>query len=101
MRHAEQLTRQFRAIPRERFREKLARTVGGVVMAGAGFASLYLQNRGLLPKGDWLERLGLALVALGCLSASFEFLTAPVRFAVATLRDVLAALAARNGPPTP
>jgi hypothetical protein len=101
MKHTENLTQQFRAIPRERFREKLTRTVGGVVMAGAGFGSLYLQNRGLLPKGDWLERVGLALVALGCLAASYEFLTAPVRFAVATLRDVLAALASRSTPPAP
>jgi hypothetical protein len=97
MSHVKQLTQTFRAMPPSRFREKLARTVTGVLLAVVGFGTLYAQTRGYLGKGEWLERFGIGAVGLGSLTASYEFVSAPLRFAVATLKDIMAAFG-RGGP---
>ncbi len=96
MSHVKNLTQTFRAMPPSRFKEKLARTVTGIVLAGVGFATLYAQNRGLLGKNEWLERFGIGAVGLGCLTASYEFVSAPLKFAVAILKDILGAVAGRK-----
>lgn len=91
MSHVKQLTQTFRAMPPERFKDKLGRTVMGVFLAAVGFGTLYAQNRGYLGKNEWLERIGMGMVAVGCLTASYEFISAPLRFAVALLKDILKA----------
>ena len=91
MSHVKQLTQTFRAMPPERFKDKLGRTVAGMFLAAVGFGTLYAQNRGYLPKGEWLERFGIGAVGIGCLTASYEFVSAPLRFAVALLKDILKA----------
>lgn len=99
MSHVKNLTTSFKAMPPERFKDKLGRTIAGVLLALVGFGSLYAQNRGYLPKGEWLERIGLALVALGCLTASYEFISLPVRWLVALVKDLLAFRKANGNPP--
>ena len=97
--HVANVTNRLKAIPPERFRSKLGRTIGGACLAAAGMGVLYLLNGNLLPKNAWLERVGIAAIALGFLSASMEFVRAPVDYALAVARTILDLMRGRNGTP--
>ena len=90
LRNVANLTQSFRGIPPEKFKDKLARSVAGVLLAAAGFGVLWAFNVGILGKSPWLERVGIAAVAVGFLTASFEFVAAPLRYAVALAKDIAA-----------
>jgi len=90
MTHREALNARFQAIPPEKFARKLKRTGTGLVVAATGpLLKLFVVDT--LP---WT--IIVAFVAIGFLTVSGELLMAPIRLAIATLRDLLAALGTRN-----
>ena len=92
------VTQRITAIPAEKRDSKIKRTVGGILLAAAGFGMLYAQNRGIVAKelSVWFERVGVASIALGFLSASLEFVKLPLDYALALAKDI-AKLVRGNG----
>lgn len=90
MTHREHATRRIRAIPRERLARKIARTGLGVAVVGAAL---------LAGREGWPWYAVLALGGVGFHIISAELVEGAVRWAVGTLRDIIAALTRRNGAP--
>ncbi len=89
MSHIKDATQQFRAIPPERLTTKIKRTiVGAGIIACAVFA-----GRAGWP---WYAVLGIGGVGAHVLSA--ELVEKAGKWAVALIRDVLKAVAGKNGP---
>ena len=91
MTHRQVISTQIRAIPPEKFARKVKRTVTGLAVAAAG-PGLKLLVVETLP---W--PVVVAFVAIGFLTVSGEILLAPIRLAIASLRDLLGALGRRAG----
>ena len=95
--HVGLVTQRFLAIPPEKFTQKLQRTIGGVLLALAGVGLLALVNRGFVGKNEWLERIAVGAIGVGCLSASFEFIKAPLDYALAFAKDIVKLIRGKNG----
>lgn len=87
MTHTSQVTASLKAIPRARWRYKLIK----LVIAAGLLALLYFVA---IPK-DWSTAVVLAIAAAIGYCISEDFMRALVRFLVAAIRDVLAAI--KNG----
>lgn len=83
--HREELREGWRQIPRQKIASMILRTIFGLGFAAAGPAiHLWVID---IP---WWAVLGFVFV--GAVTASGQLLMAPVRFAVAALKDLLAAV---------
>lgn len=93
MTHRAAVTDEFKAIPRHRWRYK----IGRLVLAGGLIALLVFVA---LPK-NWAVGvdLGIAVAAGYCISE--DLTRGVVRFIVATVRDMVNAIAGKNGNPPP
>lgn len=84
MSHVNQTTQKFRAIPTERFRTKVWRTIGGVLIVAA---AAYLRKFDLLP-----ERYATGAMIVGGLTASYEIVQAPLAYLIAFGKDAAAVI---------
>lgn len=81
--HREQLREEFSKVPKHRFAQMVQRTFWGLLVAACGPAlHLWIVD---LP---WWIIVG--FVAVGMVTASGQLMMAPVRFVLASLKDLLA-----------
>lgn len=84
MSHINDATQQFRKIPAERFKNKIARTIGGIaIVIGAAL----LRKYDLLP-----ERYATGAMVVGGLTASYEIVQAPLAYLLAFGKDAAAVI---------
>lgn len=93
MTHLKEATRQFKAIPPERFKNKAGRTVAGVALFAAGA----LAKRWELLADNYAT----GFMVVGGLTASYEFVKAPLTFGVALAKDLANIVRGKNGNGTP
>lgn len=83
--HVGKLTTTLKAIPAEKARQKIGRTIAGALMlAGGLFGGRWLKSADLLHSRE----IATAAVILGATMMSFEYVTAPIKFALAAAKDI-------------
>lgn len=94
MSNVKQLTQSFRAIPPEKFRKKLGRTVFGI---GLIVLALRFGPQIKALTGAYADRVIAGMLIVGAVMASFEFLAAPFLFGIAQAKDIAAIVRGKNG----
>lgn len=90
MTHTETERRALSAIPRERLRLKIQRTLAGLGLIALGFAGHRYVG--------WHPYVTAGFAVVGGVTASGELVLAPLRILVAMARDLIIAIRRGNGP---